>query len=489
MKKKGNVFPDGFLWGGATGATQYEGGFDQGGRGPSNFDYMCRIPDAKEKNIRDISELTEERYYYNKAHENALHFPYRKAVDFYGHYKEDIALMAEMGFKVFRMSISWSRIYPTGEEAYPNKEGIQFYHNVFDELRKYQIEPLVTMTHYELPAALVEKYNGWQSEHLIDLFVKYAKTLIDEYKDKVKYWITFNEINALICHPYASGGFFVERTDKNYFSAIYQALHHQYVASALAVKYLHETAPDCKMGSMIARLECYPYTCKPTDVAAAFLEDQINYFSFDIMARGEYPKRMLNYFEEENIQIQYVPGYEKILKENTVDFLALSYYMSYVVSGDEDKKERVGYLAKKLKNPYIQCSDWGWGIDPEGLRVTLNRTYDKYQLPIFIVENGLGTHDKFENGTVLDDDRILYLKSHIQKMGEAIVNGVEVMGYAVWGCIDLVSSTYAEMEKRYGFVYVDAKDDGTGTYNRYRKKSFHWYQKVIESNGEDLEND
>ena len=293
MKKKGNVFPDGFLWGGATGATQYEGGFDQGGRGPSNFDYMCRIPDAKEKNIRDISELTEERYYYNKAHENALHFPYRKAVDFYGHYKEDIALMAEMGFKVFRMSISWSRIYPTGEEAYPNKEGIQFYHNVFDELRKYQIEPLVTMTHYELPAALVEKYNGWQSERLIDLFVKYAKTLIDEYKDKVKYWITFNEINALICHPYASGGFFVERTDKNYFSAIYQALHHQYVASALAVKYLHETAPDCKMGSMIARLECYPYTCKPTDVAAAFLEDQINYFSFDIME--EHIMQELNY--------------------------------------------------------------------------------------------------------------------------------------------------------------------------------------------------
>ena len=487
MKKSKTGFPKSFLWGGSTGATQYEGGYNQGGRGPSNFDYICTIPNAKRDHI-DISLLDEKTYLYNKEHESKLHFPYRKATDFYHRYKEDIALFAEMGFKVFRMSISWSRIYPTGEEVSPNKEGLKFYHDVFDELRKYNIEPLVTMTHYELPDALVEKYNGWQSPKLIDLFAKYSKTLIDEYKEKVKYWIPFNEINAIIGNPYTSGGFFVEKTGKNYFSAIYQALHHQYVASALTVKYMHETAKNCMAGSMIARLECYPYTCKPSDVAATLLEDQINYFSYDIMARGEYPKRMLKYFEEENITFDYVPGYEKILKENTVDFLALSYYMSYVVSGDEDKKEQVGHLVKELKNPYIKCSDWGWGIDPEGLRITLNRTYYKYQLPIFIVENGLGAYDTFENDTVNDDYRINYLSEHITKMKEAIDNGVEVMGYTPWGCVDLVSSTYGEMAKRYGFIYVDADDDGNGTYNRYRKKSFTWYKKVIASNGEDLEN-
>ena len=487
MEKMKSGFPKNFLWGGATGATQYEGGFNEGGRGKSNYDYICSIPNARKKGIRHIGELDYKAYCYNKKNENKLYFPYRKATDFYHHYKEDIAMIAEMGFKVFRMSISWSRIFPTGEELEPNREGLQFYHNVFDELHKYNIEPLVTMTHYELPDALVEKYNGWQSSKLIELFLKYSNTLIDEYKDKVKYWITFNEINALICHPFTSGGFFIEKTGKNYFSAIYQALHHQYVASALTVKYLHETAPNCLIGSMIARLECYPYTCKPKDVAATLLEDQINFFSFDIMARGEYPKRMYRYFEEQDIHIQYVEGYENILKNNTVDFLALSYYMSYVVSDDEDNREEPGYLVKKLKNPNIPMTDWGWGIDPEGLRITLNRTYDRYKLPIFVVENGLGTYDKFVDGKIHDNYRIEYLRKHIEKLKEAIDNGVEVLGYTTWGCIDCVSATYGEMEKRYGFVYVDADNEGKGTYNRYRKDSFYWYKKVIETNGEDLD--
>lgn len=482
-----SVFPDTFLWGGATSSAQYEGGYDCDGRGLSHLDLIDFIPKEERTDGRMTMELSKARFEAALEHGEGMNYPYRRGSDFYHRYKEDIALVAEMGFKTFRMSISWCRLFPTGLETEPNPEGIKFYHDVFAECHKYGIEPLVTMIHYEVPLELTRRYNGWESPELIDLFCRFTKTLIDEYKDEVTYWITFNEINMPLCSPYVGGAALTERSKKNRLSLIHQIMHYQFIASAKTTAYAHEVAPQCKIGSMIARLECYPYTCKPSDVTATQLEDQLNRYSFDVMARGIYPKRVLRYFDEAGVDIDYVEGYEDILKAGTVDYLAFSYYMTYVVSGDEDKRENPGDLIKHLANPYIKFNDWGWGIDPAGLRTTLNHLYDIYQMPIFIVENGLGAADTLEaDGSVHDDYRIEYLREHIKAMREAVADGVELWGYTTWGCIDLPSASLAEMVKRYGFVYVDADDYGNGTYDRYRKDSFYWYKKVIASNGEDL---
>ncbi len=481
-------FPEGFLWGGATSSGQLDGGFDLGGRGPSHLDYIDFIPKEDRADGRATMDLTGERYERARAGVADGNYPYRRGSDFYHHWCEDIALLAEMGFKTYRMSISWSRLFPTGLEEEPNAEGLQFYHDVFAECRKYGIEPLVTMIHYEVPIALVDKYNGWESPELIDLFCRYTKTLIDEFGDEVKYWITFNEINMALCSPYVGGGSVLSNSKKDRLSLAHQIMHHQFIASAKTTAYAHEVAPQCKIGSMIARLECYPYTCKPTDAAAALLEDQLNFNSYDVMARGQYSKRVLRYFNDAGIDIDFVDGYEGVLAAGKVDFLAFSYYMTYVVSGDEDKRENPGDLIKKLRNPHIKTNDWGWGIDPEGLRITLNRIYDRYQMPVFIVENGLGAADVVEqDGSIHDTYRIEYLREHIKAMREAIADGVELIGYTTWGCIDLPSASLGEMTKRYGFVYVDADDYGNGTYKRSRKDSFHWYKRVISSNGEDLD--
>lgn len=479
------VFPKDFLWGGATASAQFEGGFDQGGRGKSQLDMIDFIPPEKRHNQLGTDDVTLERFEQIRSNEAAYNLPYRRGADFYHHFKEDIALFAEMGFKTYRMSISWCRIFPTGEESEPNQEGLQFYHDVFDELHRYGIEPLVTMIHYENPLPLTEKYNGWEDSRLIDLFVKYTKVLIDEYADKVKYWITFNEINATLSMPYVGAGLFVEKSERNYLSACYQALHHQLIASAKTVEYAHRTAPQCQIGCMIARLECYAETCAPADVEATLIEDQINCSFFDVMARGYYPKSILNYFRDHDISIDFVDNYEAILKDNTVDFLAFSYYMTYVVSADPSKAENPGNLVKSLINPFIPVSEWGWGIDPIGLRVTLNKIYDKYHLPLFIVENGLGATDTLTaDGRIHDDYRIDYLRQHIKAMDKALDDGVELLGYTTWGCIDICSASFADMTKRYGFIYVDADDYGQGSYNRYRKDSFYWYQGVIASNGQ-----
>lgn len=487
-----SVFPNDFLWGGATSSAQYEGGFDCGGRGKSQLDYVNFIPPEERVKALTTMEMTSERYQNNREHEAETNFPFRRGVDFYHRYKEDIALLAEMGFKTFRMSISWCRLFPTGEELEPNPAGVQFYHDVFAELHKRGIEPLVTMIHYEVPIALVEKYNGWESPKLIDLFFRFAKVLIDEYKDEVKYWITFNEINMAMCSPYTGGGSIAGCAKKDRLSLAHQIMHHEFIAAAKTVAYAHEVAPQCQMGCMIARLECYPYTCKPADVAATLLEDQLNFNSYDVMARGAYNKRVLRYFKDVGIDIDWVPGYEDILSAGTVDFVAFSYYMSYVVSADPDKRENPGDLVKKLKNPNLKLSEWGWGIDPEGLRTTLNRIYDRFQKPIFIVENGLGAVDELvDDGqggkTVHDPYRIDYLRAHIRAMGEAVKDGVDLLGYTTWGCIDLQSCSFADMTKRYGFIYVDQDDYGNGTLDRYRKDSFYWYKKVIASNGENLD--
>jgi 6-phospho-beta-glucosidase len=478
-------FPEGFLWGGATAANQVEGAYNEGGKGLSIFDMVQFVPKEErgndiEMDVKSKKEL--EELLAGKAGDN---FPKRRGIDFYHRYKEDIALFAEMGFKTYRMSISWPRIFPNGDEMEPNEEGLAFYDKVFDELLKYGIEPLVTLSHYEIPLNLVQKYNGWTDRSVVDLFVNYATTVFNRYKDKVKYWLTFNEINISVFSPYIGSGILIDEVE-NKEQAVYQALHHQFVASARAVKACHAIIPDAKIGCMLARMEVYPETCNPDDVLAALNEDQKNLFFTDVQVRGYYPSYMLSYFEEKNIKLNMLPGDEEILLNHTVDYLSFSYYMSMVATAN-DKEKELGNFFSGVKNPYLQASDWGWQIDPKGLRITLKKMFDRYQVPLFIVENGLGAYDKVEeDGSINDDYRIDYLKAHIEQMGEAIKEGVDLMGYTSWGCIDLISASTSEMSKRYGFIYVDQDDYGNGTLARTKKKSFDWYKNVIATNGQEL---
>ena len=481
-------FQEGFLWGGATSAPQYEGGFGLGGDGEGHMDFIACIPKEKRRNSPSGFAASYEQFQYVREHPQQFNLPYRRGTDFYHRYQEDIALFAEMGFKTFRMSVSWPRLFPTGEETAPNPEGIAFYHAVFDELHRYNIEPLVTMVHYEIPVSLTIRYNGWEGRELIDLFCRYAEFLIDEYKNDVKYWITFNEINMTAHSPLIGGGLFTERTKKkNELSCIWQALHHQFVASARIVKYCHDTAPDCRIGLMINRQEIYAQTCRPEDELRAMKDDQFNFSFLDVAVRGKYSSVMKAFFHENEIDLTITEEDLRDLKDAKIDFAAISYYMTWVASGDPERQEKLGSFVRELKNPYLAASDWGWPIDPTGLRITLNRIYDRYELPIFIVENGLGAYDTLDHGKVHDDYRIRYLRSHIRCVGEAIEDGVEVLGYTPWGCIDLVSMSGSDISKRYGFIYVDADDEGNGTYDRLRKDSFFWYQKVIRTNGKDLD--
>lgn len=483
-------FPDNFLWGGATSAAQYEGGYDAGGRGRSHLDYIRRVDKKDDEKVFPIN-VTEAMYEDHKANDQNpdYNFAFRRGSDFYHRYEEDIALLAEMGYKTFRMSISWSRLFPTGLEKEPLKEGVEFYHNVFRELRKNGIEPLVTMIHYDIPSHLTDTLNGWESPEIVDLFVKYTKFLIDEYKDEVKYWKTFNEINMVLNSPYLGGGMLVERSDKDEETLAHQALHHQFIASALTVKYFREKATEGQqIGNMLCVLKNYPYSSKPADVLATQQQMQFNLFPSDVQIKGYYPDSILNYYRKNNIELDWYHDYERILKEGTVDFTGISYYHTAVISADPDKAEPIGRFVRNLENPHVEQTGWGWGIDPTGLRIALNDLNDRYNVPIFIVENGLGARDTLtEDNKVHDEYRIDYLRSHINAIKDAIGDGVDVMGYTPWGCIDLVSMGDVQMTKRYGFVYVDADDYGNGSYNRYKKDSFYWYQKVIKSNGADLE--
>ena len=426
---------------------------------------------------------------------DGLNYPSHEAIDFYHRYKEDIKLFAEMGFKVFRMSIAWTRIFPNGDDKEPNEAGLKFYDDVFDELKKYNIEPLVTISHYEMPFNLTKKYNGWASRNLIDFFINYCSVIFNRYKDKVKYWLTFNEIN---CGTMPMGGYlglgilnegtedFLHQNDNKQIR--FQALHHQFVASAKAVKLGHSINKDFKIGCMIAHMTTYPYTCNPDDILLAQKKNQLaNDLCGDVQVRGEYPFFAKRYFEENNIVLDITEEDKKILKEGTVDYYTFSYYMSNCesASGDEDKTS--GNLLGGIKNPYLEASDWGWQIDPKGLRYTLNELYGRYNIPLMVVENGLGAFDKVEeDGSINDDYRIEYLKDHIIQMKEAVKDGVDLIGYTPWGCIDLVSASTGEMEKRYGFIYVDKDNAGEGTLDRKKKKSFEWYKNVIKTNGEEL---
>ncbi|MCQ9227075.1 glycoside hydrolase family 1 protein [Streptococcus suis] len=480
-------FPKEFLWGGATAANQYEGGWNLGGRGPATSDTYIAVDPDKRKDMSHFGKpVSRADVEFALADQEGL-YPKRWGSDFYHRYKEDIALFAEMGFKTFRLSIAWSRIFPKGDELEPNEEGLAFYDAVFDELNKYGIEPLVTLSHYEFPLHLALEYGGWKNRKVIEFFVRYAETVFKRYQGKVKYWLTFNEINILGMVGYLSGGLLFE-DGKNDLEAMYQAVHHQFIASSLATKVAHEIDPENKVGCMLARMENYAATCNPDDVLAALKKDQENLFYTDVQVRGAYPSYMKRFFKENNIQVVFEPGDEAILKQYPVDFMSFSYYMTSITRALPDKdKATAGNLILGEANPYLEASDWGWQIDPVGLRITLNKLYDRYQVPLFIVENGLGALDKVEeDGSIEDSYRIAYLEKHIQQMYEAIEDGVELMGYTPWGCIDLVSASTSEMSKRYGFIYVDADDQGKGSFDRSRKASFYWYKDVIASNGANI---
>ena len=484
-------FPEGFLWGGATAANQFEGGWREGGKGLSVSDVARAHLDADVTNYKAHNTITTadiERGL--KELDDEVNYPKRHGSDFYHHYKEDIALMAEMGFKVYRMSIAWSRIYPNGDDEYPNEEGLKFYDNVFDELKKYNIEPLVTMSHYEPPLNIVLNYDGWYSREVIDMFTKYVTTICTRYKDKVKYWLTFNEVDSMIRHPYTTGGLIQDRfPGKNFEEVIFQAMHHQFVASALATKICHEIIPGSMVGCMLTKLTYYPYTYKPEDVLAAQQKMRSTYAYSDTQVFGVYPAYLLSHFENNNIHIVKGENDDEIMQKYPVDFVSFSYYSSSCEAGSYEGLEVTpGNTIMALKNPYIPASDWGWQIDPIGLRVSLVDLYDRYRKPLFIVENGLGAKDILtEDKKVHDDYRIEYLREHFKCMSDAIYeDGVELLGYTSWACIDLVSESTKQMSKRYGYIYVDADDYGRGTYNRYRKDSFFWYKHVIETNGEEL---
>lgn len=477
-----SILKEGFLWGGATAANQFEGAWDVDGKG-------IAVPDLCTNGTHQIPKRIT-----TKIEENTF-YPSHEAIDFYHHYKEDIKLFAEMGFKTFRMSIAWTRIFPTGMDETPNEAGLKFYDDVFDECLKYDIEPLVTISHYEMPYALVEKYNGWEGRECIDCFVRYSEVLFERYKDKVKYWLTFNEINAgtmSLGSALSLGtikGFFGPITEiKDDAQARFQGLHHQFLASAKVVKIAHEKYPHFLMGNMICYITMYPFTCNPDDIVETQKKNQLqNWYCSDVQVRGEYPSYANRIWKELGVNIKMEDGDKEILAEGIVDFYTFSYYMSTCVSTNPDAITTGGNIAMGAKNPYLKTSDWGWQVDPKGLRYTLNEIYGRYQIPLMVVENGLGAYDKIEDdGSINDDYRIDYLKEHIEQMKLAVEDGVDLMGYTPWGCIDLVSASTGEMAKRYGFIYVEKYDDGTGTLARRKKKSFDWYKEVIESNGEKL---
>jgi 6-phospho-beta-glucosidase len=474
----GKGFPEGFYWGGATAANQFEGAWNVDGRGPSVDDHFTGGTKDKPRTITvDI--------------EPDVLYPNHDGIDFYHHYEEDIALFAEMGFNMFRMSISWSRIFPNGDDEQPNELGLAFYDKVFDCCRAHGIEPLVTLSHYEMPYHLVEKYNGWASRELIGFFEKYCQTVFDRYHDKVRYWLTFNEIN---CGTMDMGNLFETSMIRGFSGPAseahstpqerYQALHHQFVASARVVKYAHEHYPQFRMGNMDCFILSYAATCDPKDVLANESEmRRMNWYCSDVQVRGYYPSYAKRFWRENDISLKIEDGDLEDLKEGTIDFYTFSYYMSSIV-GTHDVKQAAGNMTFGGVNPYLQSTDWGWQIDPDGLRFALNEIYDRYQIPLMVVENGMGALDKVEeDGSIHDTYRIDYLKSHVRAMREAADDGVDLKGYTWWGPIDLVSAGTGEMRKRYGFIYVDKHDDGSGTYKRSRKDSFYAYQKIIKSNG------
>lgn len=473
------TLPNDFLWGGALAAHQFEGGWNAGGKGPSVVDVLTAGAHGV---ARRITDQVEENEFY----------PNHEAIDFYHRYKEDIALFAEMGLKCLRTSIGWSRIFPNGDEAEPNEEGLKFYDDVFDELLKYGIEPIITLSHFEMPLHLAREYGGFRNRKVVLFFEKFAEVCFTRYKDKVKYWMTFNEINNKmdVSNPlflWTNSGVLLD-PNENAMEVMYQTGHHELLASALAVAKGKAINPDFEIGAMVSHVPIYPYSSHPEDILLAETSMRQRYFFPDVQVRGYYPSYALNEFKREGYDIPILDGDSEILRNGTVDYLGFSYYMSTTVKHDAVVNNTGnivnGGLANGVENPYIQSSDWGWAIDPVGLRYAMNRLYDRYQIPLFIVENGFGAIDTIEDGQIHDTARIDYLRAHIEAFKAAVLeDGVELIGYTPWGVIDIVSFTTGEMKKRYGMIYVDRDNEGNGSMERMKKDSFDWYRHVIETNG------
>lgn len=470
-------FPKEFLWGGATAANQCEGAYQEDDRGLANVD---TIPYGEDRfpvmlGLKKMLECDTEHFY-----------PSHDAIDFYHRYQEDIKLFAEMNMKCYRFSIAWTRIFPNGDDETPNEKGLDFYEAVVDECLKYGIEPLITICHFDAPIALIKKYGGWKDRRMIDAFMKLCHALFTRLNGKVKYWLTFNEINMLLHLPFMGAGiYFEEGEDKN--QVLYTAAHHELVASAKAVKLAHEMMPNAMVGCMLAAGQFYPYSCHPQDVYKGMERDRDNYFFIDVQARGEYPVWAIKRMEKLGVNIDITSEDTKLLQEGTVDFISFSYYASRCVSADPEinkQNAKGNAVFSAVKNPYLKASEWGWQIDPLGLRITCNTLYDRYQKPLFIVENGLGANDTVEEDGIHDTYRIDYMREHIKAM-DAVINedGLPLLGCTFWGIIDLISASTGEIKKRYGTIYVDKQVDGSGNLERKKKDSFVWYQKVIESNG------
>lgn len=473
-------FPKGFLWGGATAANQCEGAYDADGRGLSTVDVVPYGPDRFAVSSGTLPML---------ACDDRHTYPAHEAIDMYRRYKEDIALFAEMGFSVYRFSIAWTRILPNGDDEVPNEAGLAFYERVIDECLKYGIEPLITISHFDTPIALIQKYGGWKDRRMIGAFLKYCRAIFTRYAGKVKYWLTFNEINMLLHMPFMGAGILFA-PGENEPEVKYRAAHYELVASAKAVQLAHELMPGCMVGCMLAAGQYYPATPAPADVHRALEADRDNYFFTDVQVRGVYPAWALKRIERAGVTLDCTPADLADLRAGTVDFVSFSYYASHCISADPKQTGHYGNAgAASVKNPYLAVTEWGWQIDPVGLRITCNSLYDRYQKPMFVVENGLGATDRVEkDGTVHDGYRIDYLRDHIRELKKAVnEDGLPVLGYTMWSPIDIVSASTGEMKKRYGFIYVDKDDAGHGTLARSRKDSFFWYKKVIASNGADLD--
>lgn len=469
MKLKSN-----FLWGGALAANQCEGAWQEDGRLPASADFLPDAAHGRWNAMLHPGNILETRYDY---------YPSREAIDFYHRYKEDIRLLAESGIKALRLSISWTRIYPTGEENAPNEDGLRFYEELFTECCRYGIEPVVTLCHFDVPEALIRKYGAWADRRLIALYGKYAATVFDRYRNLVKYWMTFNEINMITHIPYLGGGLLVDKDDPEFNQIVYNAAHNQLVASACAVRIGKKINPNFQIRCMMAAGSFYPYSCNPNDVMEARISNNKNYIFPDVQLNGCYSGFARNYFAKLGITLDEQPGDDELLAQNTCDFLGFSYYSSRLISTDPEHLKNVadGNAITTLRNPYLQITKWGRQIDPVGLRVTMNDLYDRYHKPLFIVENGLGVEDTLEvDGSVHDPYRVEYLDAHITQMKKAVLeDGIPCMGYLVWGIIDLVSAGGGEMDKRYGLVYVNKHNDGTGDLARYKKDSFGWYAQKI----------
>lgn len=478
-------FPQGFLWGGATAANQFEGAWNEDSKGESICDHLTM---GGKSTPRRFTHTIEPEYRY----------PSHTGADFYHRYREDIDLMAQAGFKAYRMSIAWSRIFPTGVEETPNQKGLDFYQKVFEELRSKEIEPIVTLSHYEMPYRLAEQ-GGWLDRTCIDHFLRYCETVFKEYKGLVRYWITFNEMNCLQ-YPfgeYLSAGILpkndgpldmTEPDTPERLQKRYQSLHHQFLASAKAVALGHAIDAHNRIGCMLASGAIYPLSCRPDDILEAQSVMQMrNWFCGDVLARGKYAPFARRFFEQSGIELQTSSTDSKTLEDGTADFIGFSYYLSGCAAADPQASKATGNVFGAVSNPHLKESEWGWQIDPQGLRYYLNELYGRYRLPVMVVENGLGARDvPGDDGAFHDAYRIEYLRAHVEQMAEAIEDGVDLLGYMPWGCIDLVSASTGEMSKRYGFIHVDADDQGHGSFRRQKKDSFHWYKKVIATNGAEL---